>query len=602
MTTKPLELIVALAHTLHAEGDPVLQFLPWSLVEGWLRAGEWEKMRFLLRKLPLPVIPETPEFFYVRGHAFWGQHRLEEARNLFEKAHYYYRMTSSDLVRSAASCLEIADIAHSRRQYQDAIHYLQVAETLLTAAPTINPYVTARYGIVYAVVLHDLGRLQAAIEFAQAAYIQFETIKDASSQLFCLMAIASAAVQMGQLSLAASQITVAHSIFATNTIPALYYARILNAEVHLAWHRGELAQAMACAVQLEQYANAQEVPMQRLYATVLQGHVARATAQYTTAATHYDRATAIAIAIGYDSYLAELALQRAWLHVLVGATEEARSSIQSTGDRMTIGQWMSANIILGVADLIDGAAGNGEELLASALTYHLDQEAATAACAVRCYLSVAAFRNGCTERGQASANAALRWLNEHHLAYFPYWWHPTLLAEWVVYTLEHCAPYLHVLQRICVHHLQDVALGPLTKLQQRPDPALRLRAQRVLDAIQQSNFSELAFVQDDHIRAVLMQLVAEGKLRRSGLPLLFTKLTTAEHQRTPNPTLVAVFGLYLAGLLREEIAKRLDYSVPLVRNYINQIYARFNVTKEEWPKTTERKERLRTFAREAGFV
>ena len=102
--------------------------------------------------------------------------------------------------------------------------------------------------------------------------------------------------------------------------------------------------------------------------------------------------------------------------------------------------------------------------------------------------------------------------------------------------------------------------------------------------------------------ASALQLVAEGKLRRSCLPLLFTKLTTAEHQRTPNPTLVAVFGLYLAGLLREEIAKRLDYSVPLVRNYINQIYARFNVTKEEWPKTTERKERLRTFAREAGFV
>jgi tetratricopeptide (TPR) repeat protein len=598
----PLETIIQFAHTLHTDGDPVVQFLPWYQVEGWLGASEWEKVRFLLRKLPLAIIPETSEFFYVRAHAFWGQHRLEEARKLFEKAHYFYSTTQKNLTLSAASCLEIADIAQSRRHYQEALHYLQIAEILLATEPTVNPYVTARYSIVYAVVLHDLGRLQAAIEFAQAAYIQFETINDAPSQLFCAMAIASAAVQMGQLSLAEGQIAVAHSLFSTNAIPAIYYARILNAEVHFAWHCGDLGQAMAKAMQLHQYASTQDIPHQRLYATVLQGHLQRGIGNYPAAATHYDAAATIATAIGCDSYLTELTLQRAWLQLLTGATEDARSMVQSAGDQMTTGQWMSANIVLGVADLIDRAAGNGEELLTSALTYQLDNEAATAACAVRCYLAVAAFRNGCNERGQVYANGALRWLNEHHLAYLPYWWHPTLLAEWVAYALEHCPSYIHVLQQICVHHLQNVALAPLTELQQRADPALRLRAQRLLDAIQQSNFSELAFVQDDHIRAVLMQLVAEGKLRRAGLPLLFTKLTTAEHQRTPNPTLVSVFGLYLAGLPRETIVGQTKYSLPLVRNYINQIYARFGLSKEEWPKTTERKERLRFLAREAGFI
>jgi DNA-binding NarL/FixJ family response regulator len=134
------------------------------------------------------------------------------------------------------------------------------------------------------------------------------------------------------------------------------------------------------------------------------------------------------------------------------------------------------------------------------------------------------------------------------------------------------------------------------------EPSLRLRAQRVLDAIQQTNFADLGFVKDPHIRAVLMQLLAERALRREGLPLLFARLTTAEHQHTPNATLVAVFGLYVAGLPREAIAARLGYSVQLVRNYVGEIYARFGLTQQEWPERRVRWERLRALAQEAGFV
>lgn len=76
----------------------------------------------------------------------------------------------------------------------------------------------------------------------------------------------------------------------------------------------------------------------------------------------------------------------------------------------------------------------------------------------------------------------------------------------------------------------------------------------------------------------------------------------AEQQQTPKPTLVAFFGLYLSGLPHEAIAMRLDYSVQLVRNYISEIYARFGVTKEEWPKKKVRCERLYALAREEGFV
>ena len=154
-----IEPIVQFARELHSNRDPVLQYLLWEQVEGWLRCGAWEKLRFLLRKLPLTIIPDTPDFFYVRGHAFWGLHRLEEARNFFEKARYFYRVTQDDSLLSALSCIDIADIAHSRRQYQDAEHYLQVANTLMASAPSTNSYIAARYGLTRAVVLYERGPL-----------------------------------------------------------------------------------------------------------------------------------------------------------------------------------------------------------------------------------------------------------------------------------------------------------------------------------------------------------------------------------------------------------------------------------------------------------
>ncbi|MCE7979705.1 MAG: hypothetical protein DYG89_00820 [Caldilinea sp. CFX5] len=602
MLAKAVEAIVQFAHELHTNNDPILEFLPWDQVESWLVAGEWEKLRFLLRKLPLPLIPETPEFFFVRGHALWGQHRLEEARQIFEKAHYFYRISCDKPVLASLSCLEIADLAHAQRHYQDALHALQTAETLLAATPTSNPYITARYHLVYSVILHDLGRLQAAIDHAQVAYHQFEFTKEITSQLLCLIAIASAAVQLGRLDLAADQTTLARRIFATKTVPTLYYARILNAEVHIAWHRGQLLDAQKVADELCQYASVQEIPHQQLYATTLLGHLQRALGNYAEATAHYDTATALATKIGYDAYLTELTLQRAWLAVLTGATEVARAMLQQAATAMTIGQWMSANLVRGVADLLEGVTGHGEELLTAALSYQTEYEAAAVTCALHCYLALAAFRNGAAERGQHHAHAALRWLNEHHLAYFPQWWHPTLLAEWATYALEHCPAYDFLLHQICVNHLGDAAITSLTRLHQQAEPPLRVRSQPILDALQQNNFVELTFVKDDHIRAVLLALVAERKLRRAGLPLLFARLTTAEQQGTPNPTLVAVFGLYLAGLPREAIAKRLGYSLPLVRNYISEIYARFDVTKEGWPKKRERWERLRLVAQEAGFV
>ena len=118
-----VEPILNFVRSFHATGDSTMRYLRLADVEHWIEAQEWEKIRYILRKLPLVAIPATPDFLYVLGHVYWGQHRLEEAKNAFEKARVYYRLACQDLTHAALCALEIADITHSRGDFIGSSQY-----------------------------------------------------------------------------------------------------------------------------------------------------------------------------------------------------------------------------------------------------------------------------------------------------------------------------------------------------------------------------------------------------------------------------------------------------------------------------------------------
>jgi hypothetical protein len=103
-------------------------------------------------------------------------------------------------------------------------------------------------------------------------------------------------------------------------------------------------------------------------------------------------------------------------------------------------------------------------------------------------------------------------------------------------------------------------------------------------------------------REVLEELLQEGRLRAEGFPRLEETLTTAEQRRTPNPTLTAVFGLYVYGATRAEIANRLGIEPEMARNYITMIYHIFPLKPEDFADRKARRQRLAELAREEGFI
>ena len=77
---------------------------------------------------------------------------------------------------------------------------------------------------------------------------------------------------------------------------------------------------------------------------------------------------------------------------------------------------------------------------------------------------------------------------------------------------------------------------------------------------------------------------------------------TAAHHPKPNPTLLAVFGLYVNGIDREEIAEQLGCSLPTVRNYITAIYEYFGLKANDFATRRARWKALVALAQANQFM
>ena len=99
-----------------------------------------------------------------------------------------------------------------------------------------------------------------------------------------------------------------------------------------------------------------------------------------------------------------------------------------------------------------------------------------------------------------------------------------------------------------------------------------------------------------------MRLLCNGELQAERYPYLEQELMTANYRRLPNVTLLAVFGLYINGVSRNEIATQLECSIENVRNYITQIYRHFGIAARAFSTRRARWQRLVEIARERGFI
>lgn len=589
---------------LSTSGDPSLQYIALSQVETWLVNQEWQKLRFVLRRLPLDIVPRTPEFLYVRAHIHWAAGNLDQAKNDFEKAKYYYRISAGDLGRAALCCLEIADIAHSRGAYAEATHYVDEAQALLVQLGVEDAYVIARQHLVRAVLTPFVSTHQESIQHARTATYLFRQLGDIVSEFMCTMAVASSAFIVGDFVEAVGWLEAAKRLYATGSVPTIYYARILNAEVHIHWFQGNFSRALVLGQQFYEFTEIHDTAHQhqRVYAAILLGNVQRALGNFTIAAEWYQRTREVVEAIGFSAYKPWVSLQEAWLCLLCEEYARSQEILELAVDQAVVSQWMSVRVVTAVLHLLTGDSTSAESLLTAALVYYQERGDEYAICALHCYLAYCSLQSADEGAAERNLDVAFNWLTTRNLCYVPHWWYPKFMARLCAYALCHCPAHTYTIHRMCVNHVGVAAVEPLMDMLKLADLAAKQRIHHVLDEIQQTHLSELKRVADPHIRQVLMELVASGQLVQHRLPLLMQKLITAEHRGQENPTLVAVFGLFVHGAGRAEIAERLLCSEHLVKNYISQIYEKFGLSYYENPRHHARKQRLQEIAQAEGFI
>ena len=103
-------------------------------------------------------------------------------------------------------------------------------------------------------------------------------------------------------------------------------------------------------------------------------------------------------------------------------------------------------------------------------------------------------------------------------------------------------------------------------------------------------------------KQVIEELLGQGELCAETYHELENELMTAHNRQSPNPTIIAVFGLYIKGWTRAEIAKTLACSSENVRNYITLIYQHFDLPVERFRNREARKQKLIEVARVRGFI
>lgn len=302
----------------------------------------------------------------------------------------------------------------------------------------------------------------------------------------------------------------------------------------------------------------------------------------------------------YGQYQFWLDNEVAWLYLLQGKLAQARTYNNDSLKTSSYRQIMHFQVTLTVIYLLEGKICVAARRFTESLNFYEEAGDELAACALRLYVALTAYREARLEAGYAALEQALSWLAQRHLEYLPYWWHPQLLSEICTQAFE-LNLYQDVVEQIFYNHLRNAGKADLVALLSSKNSDTALQAQRLLQMMKSSYIDIVSNLPDGAAREVLTIMLQSGKLSANGFSRLQKMLSTAERRPKPNPTLMAIFCLYVEGFTREEIAKRLQCSESAVRNYITTIYQSFGIS-TDFPTRRARWVRLVEIAREQGFI
>lgn len=415
------------------------------------------------------------------------------------------------------------------------------------------------------------------------------------------LCMAAKSLQMGNYGEAEHNLQKAYQQWASGSVGEIDEARLLYLQIHLAWYQRRFSDALEKAHTYLKLVDRGLYQDKRVYAQILLGNLYRDAEQWSVAHFWYAEAQKSIEEINEPSYAPALDGQLTWLYLLERRFTHAWRQIEVNRGRTNQSQAMHFQVILAILQMLDGEWETAEDLLNEALTFYEQTGDPLACCALHLYLAYNALHQHTPTKFLAHANYALGWLSEHQITTFPRWWHPKIMAEICVHALM---SDLHatLIEQILVNHLGQAARPALKLLENTEDIDLRRKVNRLHQIITGLDVNPLSHLNNTPSKRVLHELLDSGDLRHENYSHLEQELMTATHRQRPNATLMAVFGLYVNGLAREDIAKRLECSIENVRNYITIIYQHFALPSYRFKGREQRRQKLIEVARARGYI
>lgn len=539
-------------------------------------------------------------FYYLQALWLRRNGQLDQASLHLTKAKLAY--TACEQPKEVArATLALAQLAHPQEGWPPAHHYLfDEVQPFFDQQQVNDPTLQAHCYLQMADVTRDQGDWQTAARYAQEALTRYQALNHAYGQVLAQSWLTPYALSRGDHVAARAHLQQAHDLATLAKLGQPVAARLLHSELLLAWYQRSLATALPLAQQYLTVANAEPYSLERIEARLLLGNLYRDNGDQRIAHSWYNDAATVIEQLGYRSYLPRLRAELAWLYLLEGEFSAARAVVAQPIETPLPAQQMALQVTLAILQMMDGEWGTADELLAEAATFYEKAGDALALCALRLYRAYGALHQAETLAAIQHLERALGWLQAQGVNAFPHWWHPKILAEVCTHALLSNL-YPALVERILVQHLGRTSLPFLKLLDTTDDIELRRNALRIQQRITGSA-DPVTHLADSPSKRVIATLLTEGNLRAEAYRELETELMTAANRLTPNPTIIAVFGLYLQGWARVDIAHELQCSTENVRNYITIIYNHFGLPAFRFHKREARRQKLIEVARTRGFI
>lgn len=563
------------------------------------------------------ALTRAPALCYVQALLYRRMGQLQQATQLLAtvKATYAAEQQYQGVVHCS---LEQARLAHQQGDIQHALHCLQTeVQPLLNQHLPAAARLQAHCALQLAESWLAQGALALAHTYTQQALTLYAQSNDRYGQLRAELWLARRALDAGDYGIARRHLYNAQQQMTDEPLGTAAEAALLHSEVLLAWYQRALEKALQNAQSYLSVADTEPYSQERIEARLLLGNLNRELRQYRTAASWYAETDTMIEQLGYPTYSPRLQAEIAWLYILEGQIPMARALLDAPPRRLGEEAEIKGlqpcldcqcrlartrrQVARAVVHLLDGEWGQADLLLEEAIAVYEDRGDRLAVCALQLYRGYSALHQANSLTMLQQLEPAFRWLATQQITTFPHWWHPKIVAEVCSHALL-CNLYPEIVEQILVKHLSKASLPALKLLEKTDDIELRRQIFRLQQVIRGYSVSSLDQVRDSPNKQVIHDLLGQGDLCAETYHELENELMTAHHRQYPNPTIIAVFGLYIKGCSRTEIAKTLSCSLENVRNYITLIYQHFELPAQRFQSREARKQKLIEVARARGFI